>query len=209
MIDSYTALQTAVENWLDRDDDTVVDRIPEFIQLAESKIRRRVRKKTIRTNLVVGGRATTLPSDCAELRSAKPTTSTTSLDRPLILTTPENLAKRAAGMSTSGRPRYFAVVDGQLLLAPTPDDDYTLEVIYYEALTPLSSTVSTNSVLRDNPDIYLYGALAEAEPYIKNDERVALWKGNFNEAVEELNELRQKEEYGASLRSPGLPVVFG
>ena len=40
-IGTYAELQTAVANWLDRDD--LTDRIPEFIALAEAKMNRNLR----------------------------------------------------------------------------------------------------------------------------------------------------------------------
>ena len=40
-IGTYSELQTAVANWLDRDD--LTDRIPEFIALAEAKMNRVLR----------------------------------------------------------------------------------------------------------------------------------------------------------------------
>ena len=33
----------------------------------------------------------------------------------------------------------------------------------------------TSDMLTNNPDVYLYGTLLEAEPFIMNDERVPLW----------------------------------
>lgn len=208
MIDSYTSLKTAVEKWLDRDDEDIVERIPEFIQLAEATIRRRVRRKTIRTSLVVSQESTAMPSDCVELRSIYPRTSVYSKDKPLDIVTPEQLITIRAQSAPSGRPRAASLVGGQILLAPTPDQSYTLEIIYYEKLSPLSTSNNTNSVLIESPDVYLFGALAEAEPYVKNDDRVALWKSKFDGAVDEIDKARTAEEYNASLRKARLPTVF-
>lgn len=209
MIEDYASLQTAIGKWLDRDDDDLVDRIPEFIQLAEAKIKRRVRRKSIRTTLNVSAEATTMPADCVALRSIYPRTGSPSRDRAIKVCTPEQLIEHRAALAPSGRPKWAVVVAGQLLLAPAPDQTYSLEVIYFEKLSPLSDSNVTNSVLIEAPDIYLYGALAEAEPYLKNDERVALWKTLFNDGVQELDTARQEEEYNASLRPIGLPVVLG
>jgi hypothetical protein len=206
-LSSYTGLQAAIADFLARDDLTA--QIPGFIALAEAKAKREVRRKTVRTTLVASTESTALPADCAELRSIYPLTGSPSRDRPLYLSTPEGLAEvRARRAGVSGRPQLFAIIDGSLVLAPTPDQAYTLQISYYQKLVPLA-TASPNPLLTEAPDIYLYGALAEAAPYLEHDERLPVWKTLFNEAVESLDKAREREETNASYRPAGLPVVFG
>ena len=55
-IGTYAELQTAVANWLDRDD--LTDRIPEFIALAEAKMNRVLRislMENVSTALLMSG----------------------------------------------------------------------------------------------------------------------------------------------------------
>ena len=44
-IDSYTKLKTSVATWLDRDD--LTDNIPDFISLAEDRINRHIRVRSM------------------------------------------------------------------------------------------------------------------------------------------------------------------
>ena len=53
-------------------------------------------------------------------------------------------------------------------------------------------------MLTDNPDIYLYGALLEAEPFLMNDERVQLWATAFQESVRALQEQDNKDRHSGS-----------
>ena len=46
-ISNYTELQTAVANWLDRDD--LTNRIPEFISLCEARFNRTLRLRAMET----------------------------------------------------------------------------------------------------------------------------------------------------------------
>ena len=46
-INTYSTLQTAVANWLDRDD--LADRVPEFISLAEATFNRVLRIRSMET----------------------------------------------------------------------------------------------------------------------------------------------------------------
>ena len=51
--------------------------------------------------------------------------------------------------------------------------------VYYKKLDALSDSSPTNDILTNYPDIYLFGSLAEAELYLKNDQRAGLWDQRF------------------------------
>jgi hypothetical protein len=202
-ISTYTELKTAVANWLGRSD--LTDRIPEFITLAEAAIARLLRKQVTRAALTLNSDAVSLPAGATELRSVRLNTDTRKY--PLYLTTPEGLASvRRVG---SGVPNYAAVLDGVLLLDIDPDADYTAEISYFDTLTALSTGSPTNSTLTGSPDIYLFGALKEAEPYLEHDERVALWEAKFQKAIDDENNARERAELGGAPMVMRLPVVFG
>ncbi len=61
------------------------------------------------------------------------------------------------------------------------------ELFYYAKLTPLDGTNTTNSLLTDAPDAYLYGALAASAPFLLNDERVQLWESLYTDVRDTLN----------------------
>jgi hypothetical protein len=207
MIRSYSELQTSVANWLARGD--LAATIPEFIQLAEAEIGRRVRRRVIRTTMTLTGAATPLPADCAELRSIKPMTGAPWRDHPLRGGTKEMLDEAAAHYAgVPGEPRVFAVVGDELLVTPAPAGPRTFEVVYYERLTPLSAANGSNAVLVEAPDIYLWGALAQAAPFLQHDERLPIFQGKFDAAVAQLDAAREREESAASFRPARLPVVF-
>ena len=77
--------------------------------------------------------------------------------------------------TTAGRPRFYAqfsgdtaTSDGNFILAPTPDEDYTLELQYY--FDPPSIVDAGTSWLGDNAEtVLLYGSLVEAYTYLKGD----------------------------------------
>jgi hypothetical protein len=76
-----------------------------------------------------------------------------------------------------------------------------MEMLFYKKITALSGTNLTEQMLTNNPDIYLYGALLEAEPFIMNDERVSLWALGFEKAVASLQEQDNKDRHsGSALR---------
>jgi len=202
-IGTYTELQTAVVNWLGRSD--LSARIPEFIVLAEADLGRNLRKQVVREALTLDSVAVTLPAACAELRSVRFDTSTRKY--PLYNTTAENLATlRRVG---TGVPNYCAQADGVLLLDITPDTSYVAEIIYFEALVPLSAEAPTNATLTGSPDIYLFATLKEAELYLEHDERNPLWAQKYRQAMEDENNARERAELAAAPTVMRLPVVFG
>ena len=70
-IGTYSELQTAVANWLDRSD--LSSRIPEFITLSEARINRLLRVRLMETvkviSLISGSKRYPLPSDYLQLRT--------------------------------------------------------------------------------------------------------------------------------------------
>ena len=190
-ISTYAELQTAVANWLDRDD--LTDRIPEFIALAEAKMNRRLRislMENISTAIsTVGGqRDYSLPTGFNGMREFHLTTNPLT---PLSYLTPEMMNRMWAG-STSGKPRAFTLFsDGgtrKIKLGPAPDVVYTTSMLYLKKIDNLSVANPTETMLTENPDIYLYGALLEAEPFLMNDGRIKTWGSLLLEAAKALQE---------------------
>jgi hypothetical protein len=204
---TYSGLQTAIAAWLNRSD--LVDDITAFITLGESVIKRELRRKTVRAQITVTTESTALPADCSQLRSIYPVSGTPYRDVPLTIGTPEQVAEmRAMTNGVVSRPGIAAVIDGNLVVAPAPDQSYTYEITYYQSLVPLSGSVASNVVLAEAPDIYLYAALAESAPFLQHDERIPVWESERDARIASLNEKRQLEEMAGSLKQARLPIVF-
>jgi len=206
---TYAELQTAIADWLNRTDLTAA--IPDFITLCESEMKRRVRRDTRSTTIYITGAALSGPTVMAEPIALRLSTANGYADTPLRLCTPEMLMeRRARAGGQAGRPTDYAFYDQQLQFAPVPDQSYDGILVYVQQLTPLADSPSfTNEILEHSPDAYLYGSLLQATPYVEHDERIAVWQMKFDNAIEQLNEQRAREEYGGGLREMRLPVVFG
>ena len=207
-ITTYAELQTAAANWLDRTD--LSARIPEFIELAEASFNRRIRQPDMVTkndSYSIAGQYTSLPTDTLEITRIVVDTS------PVITLeylTPEEISERRADMSSTGRPVYFTVIGGssnQLEVLPSPDETYTSSIVYYTKIPALTDSATTNWLLTSNPDIYLFGTLVEAEPYLKNDERVALWSTRLEASLNALRLQGERQMHtGSSLRMRSRPL---
>ena len=181
---TYTELKASVADWLNRSDLTAA--IPDFISLAEAQIERtlRTRQMIVRANASFNVEFGATPADFLEVRSFK--LSGTNPPTPLSFMTIDALDAESTKFTASGRPKFFGVVGGQFRLVPTPDTNYATELTYYAKLSKLSASVATNFILSASPDIYLYGALLQAAPYLQDDNRISVWATLYERALNDL-----------------------
>lgn len=183
-ITTYGELQTAIGDFLNRDDLTNIT--PTFIDLAEAEFQRKIRhwrmEETYTANTTSGTSTVALPSDWLQtVRFSVTTTSETVLEP---INAGNLLRRRQNSSGATGRPEYYALVDNAFELHPTPDDTYALKLIYFERIPVLADDNTTNWLLDNHPDVYLYGALAHSAPYLKDDPRIELWKTLYGVALQ-------------------------
>jgi hypothetical protein len=198
-ITNYTSLQATVANYLARSD--LASSIPDFIRLAEVRLRRdlRIRQmlKSATTTTTGGDSTVALPTDFLELRTLFVETNPV---RSLEYMSPA-VFHRNGRVSESGLPVFYTILASEFKFAPTPDTDYTLQILYYAAPAYLTDTNPSNEFMGTCPDLLLYGSLVEAEPYLMNDARVQLWAGMYDRGVAALNAADDSSEHsGVPLR---------
>ena len=119
---------------------------------------------------------------------------------PLNYVTPQLLPRINAG-SITGIPEAYTMRAGYLLMGPVPSSSYTMEIDYYARVAALSDSATTNDMLTNNPDLYLYGSLLEAEPFLMNDARISVWANAFRQAMTDLQDQDDKDSHsGNSMR---------
>ena len=199
-IGTFAQLKTAAANWLDRSD--LTDRIPEFIALAEARFNRELRIRDMETvstaiSTVAGTREYSLPTGFVQMKEFHLSTDPLT---PLAYITPEMMTRLWAG-SAQAKPEVFTIIADNVRLGPGPDAVYTTSMLYYKTFTALSDSATTNDMLTNNPDVYLYGTLLEAEPFIMNDQRIPVWLGAFDKAVASIQNQDNKDRHsGSNLR---------
>jgi len=199
----YSSLQTAVTEYLARDQDTtLIARIPSFIQFAEAKFNRQlfVRQMESRATAIVDLTSSepefiALPADFQSMRRVRLSgvTGKPGLEFKSATQMDEYRFRTA---DVAAQPRYFTVFGNELELVPTPDQGYTIEMIYRTNIPPLATNTS-NWLLALAPDLYLYGALLESAPYIKEDGRIQTWGLGFTAAMNDLNNLGLTSAFNA------------
>lgn len=101
--------------------------------------------------------------------------------------------------SVAGVPRYYADYDYEhFFIAPYPSTSYNFELAYYERPIPLSTVNQTNWTTQYAPQLLLYAALLEAQPFLKTSERIAEFQGLYDRALQALTKEDQERTIDAS-----------
>ena len=171
---TYDSLVTAIEQYLERNDASVVSQIPTFIALAEFEIAQQI--KTLGQMQVVQSTMSInnpiLPKPARWRKTTSMSVTANGVKSQVFLRKYEYLNSYNNNGAT-GVPLYYGDYDyDHWLLAPAPDAEYAFEVLYYERLIPLSSINQTNWITNNAPNLMLFGALLQAVIYLKNDDRV-------------------------------------
>lgn len=200
---NYTELKAEVALWLDREDLTT--QIPTFITLFEAQAERKLRTRQM---LVLNEAGTTtaasgliaLPENFLALQNL---TVYNSSGSPISLTyaSKNQCDNRRAQAVTNRFPEVYTIGAVEIELAPYPDAAYSYEMSYWEKIARLSTSVSSNWLLAAHPDLYLYGTLMQAAPYLKHDERIDVWSGAVGVLMEDITLADER-----AMRAPGSPL---
>lgn len=203
-ITAYSNLISAATEWLAREQDTtLILRIPDFITLAEAKFNRELFVRQMETRSTTTIDITTsepefisLPTDFQSMRRVRLSSVT---GKPCLefKSGAQIDSYRYSNGNVSGQPRYFSVMGSEIELAPTPDANYTIEMVYRRTIQPLNVDNITNWLLSAAPDLYLYAVLLESAPYIKEDARIQTWGLGFKTALDGLNQIGMVSAFNA------------
>ena len=184
-LSTYAELKTSVADWLNRSDLTAA--IADFVTLAESQIERVLRNRNMLTRGTgnITAEYTALPADFLDGLTLKLTG--TNPITPLQFETLNNLDQlQNTTYLSNGKPLFYAIIGTNFRVLPIPDSTYAYEIDYYAKLAKLSVSNTTNWLLTQAPDIYLYGSLLQAAPYLQNDERIPVWVALYTKGIDDL-----------------------
>ena len=196
-ISNYNSLVEEASDHLDRDD--LTDKWPRFVQMVESYLKRRLRVLDMEevSQASVTSEDVSLPDDCLSIRSISIDAAP---DRPLRAVSPAEIASEFGGWA--GPPVAYARIGNAIRLAPPPDEECTLTIVYLAAFTPLTTNSVTNWVLNNHPDIYFYGILAFACDFIQDSAGMQRYSALFEGSVQSLVDARNADRWGSRLRIP-------
>ena len=195
-LSTATELEAVIADYLNRSDLTAI--IKDWIVLAEAEFNRtlRVREMSVRTRAPLDSQYVKLPDDFLGMRNIELVTDPVT---PLEYRNPQNLDNYRSGDST-GKPLFYTVIQNVIEVAPAPDGEYQLEILYYQKIKPLASN-TTNFILENHPDAYIFGVLMQSPVYLGHDERVAVWAGRYQQIINQITTSDEKASFSGSTPS--------
>jgi hypothetical protein len=192
-ITNYSTLQSAIADYLNRAD--LTSQIQTFIQFVEADLntRLRCREMIVRATTTNDDEFVKLPLDFLEalnlqiVGGASPLRYVT-LDEADMINTSQALTQVTV----------YSLMNGAIELVPPPSTDVEIEMVYYGKIPALTDSNTTNWLLTKAPDVYLYGALVHAAPFLMDDQRIPVFGNIYLKRVEELNQESQKSLHSGS-----------
>lgn len=187
---TYDSLVEDVITYSERDDASFVNQIPRLIMLTEQSIAAQIKTlmqlNVVNTTLTVNDPVIQKPARWRKTVSMK-------INGQPVLNRSMDYVTQFQTESDNGQPLYYGDYDyDHWAVAPTPDDDYSLQIIYYSRIQPLDITNQENLLTREAPQALLFGTLLQAQGFIKNADKLAMWKGYYDEAIAALKGEDQK-----------------
>lgn len=193
---TYTTLVQAIKDWTQYDETSFNDNINTFIQNAEERILFAVDLTVFRKNqtgnVSTGNKYLAVPDDFLSAFSLSLTADGS--ERFLLQKDVEYLQEYNPTNAT-GVPKYYGLFDiNTFILAPAPNDDYSVELHYY--YRPASITTGASTWIGDYAqEALLYGSLIEAYTYMKGEpDLIAQYDKRFNEALARLKNYGEGRE---------------
>ena len=186
---TYDSLVNDIQTYLERTDDQTLEKIPQFIMLAEQIIAAEIK---FLGNLIVATSAmvasdNVIPKPARWRKTVSMNVTVAGKRQPVLLRTYEYIREYWPDPTATSAPLYFCDYDYQhWLVGPTPTLAYSYEVLYYERVQPLDSSNQSSWFTQYAPQALLYGTLLQAMPFVKNDERMPMWQSNYDKIIEVL-----------------------
>ena len=185
---TYSELVTKIRDYTEVDSNVFTSTIINgFIENAEFRILRDVdsdnNRKYATASVVVTQKYFNVPDNCLVIRSVQITVSgeTRFLDiRDVTFVNEYN------SESLQGAPKYYANWDeNTVIVAPTPDQAYNVQVNYILKPTGLSANTATTYLSQQFPNGLLYACLVEAYGFLKGpQDMLQYYENRYKQAIE-------------------------
>jgi hypothetical protein len=180
---TYDSLVADIESYLERTDQATLAKIPTFIMLAEQQIATQIKflgNLIVNTSQMVQGEAI-IPKPARWRKTVSFNVTVAGQRQPVLLRKYEYIREYWPDPAQTDTPKFFCDYDyDHWLVGPTPDAAYDFEILYYQRVQPLDSSNQSNWFTQYAPQALLYGSLLQAMPFLKNDERIPMWRSEYD-----------------------------
>jgi len=207
---TYANLKTDLRSYTEVDDTVLTSAICTTItKNAENRIYREADNDDNRfyatSNLTIGNRYVTIPTDLRIIRYAQLTNDNVSPNVHVYLERKDTSFMTEyydTPSTSSGLPKYYANWDALYwLVAPTPDRAYEITLAYIKQPSTITASDSTTTYLSNKyQDLLLYASLLEAYGYLKGPQNmVQYYQQSYQQALQsyaiEQQGRRRRDEY--------------
>jgi len=191
---TFTTLKTAIQDYVQSTETTFVSQLPRFIINAEERILKEcqldVFRKSSQGTASSGNSYLQKPADFLSQNSLSVINSS---NKEFLLYKQVTLLQDfTPNPATTGVPKYYGDWDeSTFLLAPTPNDNFTMELHYFYRPDSITTTASGTTWLGDNAELaLLYGSLSEAYTFLKGEpDLMKQYTDRFLESIQWLKNL--------------------
>ena len=184
---THSTFLTQVRDYTEVDSNVLTDAIiQDFIRSVELDVAGKVDYDDLRkystSTFTAGNRYVVLPADLTIMRSVQAINGS---DRSFLEKRDTSFISEFNNSGATGLPKYYAMWDDfNLVVAPTPDDTYQVQLNYI--IDPPHFTSTNNTFLAQYQDgLLLYGVLTEAFSYLKGPmDMYNLYKSKYDESVQ-------------------------
>lgn len=188
---TYNSLLDDLRAYLERGtavDETVFDQLPSLINLAERQLANSVKLlgfvSVVTDTMTIGQSVIPKPDRWRDTISINFGVGATQERTQLFLRSYEYVRTYWPDEDLTDQPKFYAEYDYfNWLIGPSADFAYPFEVNYWELPALLDAANQTNWTTDFAPNAILHGSLLQATPFLKNDERIAVWQGIYDRDV--------------------------
>ena len=197
---THTTLKQAIQDWTENSETNFVNNLDVFIKNAEERVLKLIDldyfRKNVNASFQDGVQYLNVPGDYLSSFSLSYTNS--SGDKEFLLLKDVNFLQEFHPDATvKGSPKYYSLFDvGNFLIAPTPDDNYAVELHYFYRPNSITGSAGTSWLGDNAPNTLLYGSLVEAYTFMKGEaDMLQLYESRFAEAISRM------KNYGEGLEN--------
>lgn len=194
----YAQLQDAFKTWLwDRED--LAGRAVDCIAMAEADFNDelRIAQMEVSAPITLTNGVGPLPADYLAWRRV---ITDDSRSRVLEFADPAWAEDHYMGPDVPGLSWHFTITGSTIKTYPSSVPN--LMLLYYQKIPALSASNPTNWLLTRKPQVYLYGALVHAAPFLDDDERLQTFGALRKVALDSLRQSDTLGRYGKAVQRP-------
>ncbi len=188
---TFNSLLSDMRRYLERGtvvDPSVFDQLPSLINLAERELANRLKilgfVRVVVDTLGVGQSVVAKPDRWRDTISINIGVGTDQKRTQIFARSYEYCRRFHPDEDVTAQPKFYADYDYfNWLFAPSANFAYPFEVNYWELPALLDDVNQTNWTTDFAPNSLLHGALLQATPFLKDDDRIPIWEQIYEKDV--------------------------